>query len=194
MGLAETARGPWGRWIESSPSWRFKSTLKWPDPPPAPPRRNPVRPAAGAAAGTGPWQSCGFPRAPPTHGPRRAEPPHRAPASGDDPEAHRRVRVTDSGWRKPLGTQGLHPLPVRVMLLTAAPRGLHPHLADFLRRGASTRRVAAPGFALAASRTRSHALRTIARHRVRCAVCPRRFPWANALSSTASAGSFEPLG
>ena len=53
--------------------------------------------------------------------------------------------------------------------------------------------VMTPKRTVAAWRTRSSALATPARHCVRCVFYPNRFPLANPLPSTASAGSFEPL-
>jgi len=77
----------------------------------------------------------------PPHRSRRAELPHRALASGDDAEANPWVRVTDSGGRKPLGNQTLHPFPFQVMLLATAPQNLHPHPTDFLVKGTDARPI-----------------------------------------------------
>jgi|WetSurMetagenome_2_1015567.scaffolds.fasta_scaffold389445_1 hypothetical protein len=77
----------------------------------------------------------------PPHRSRRAELPHRALAAGDDAEADHWIRVTDSGGRKPFGNQTLHPIPIQVMLLAAAPQGLHPHLADFLMEDTDSRTI-----------------------------------------------------
>jgi hypothetical protein len=71
----------------------------------------------------------------PPHRSRRAELPHRTLASGDDAKTNYGIRVTDSGGRKPLGNQTLHPFPFQVMLLAAAPQNLHPHPTDLLVKG-----------------------------------------------------------
>ena len=63
----------------------------------------------------------------PPHRSRRAELPHRALASGNDAKTNLWIGVVNSGGRKPLGNQTLHPFPFQVILLATAPQNLHPH-------------------------------------------------------------------
>jgi hypothetical protein len=67
----------------------------------------------------------------PPHRSRRAELPHRALASGHDAKTNLWIGVANSGGRKPLGNQTLHPFPPQAVLLAAASQNLHPHPADF---------------------------------------------------------------
>jgi len=55
----------------------------------------------------------------PPHRSRRAALPHRAPASGRDAQALRRIRMQNVGFWKPLGGESIHPLPGHAMALTA---------------------------------------------------------------------------
>src|SRR5262249_33363086 len=76
--------------------------------------------ANGAVTGVIDWVAVGMPvtRHPP-HRSRRAALPHRAPASGRNAQALRRIRMHDVGFWEPLGGALIHPLPGHAMALTA---------------------------------------------------------------------------
>ena len=66
----------------------------------------------------------------PLHGSRRAELPHRAPASGDDAKSPRGIGVADAGRGQPAVDEPPHALPGEAGLLAAPPERTVPELAD----------------------------------------------------------------
>jgi len=68
----------------------------------------------------------------PPHRSRRAELPHRAPASGRDAQALVRMRMSDSRQREPALTQAGHTSPGDLVLLAPAPQNLAPSSTHFI--------------------------------------------------------------
>src|SRR5689334_10727975 len=121
MAAAPTATAPGcGR-----PNW-----LPWP---PTPACRSPSAtchpaPRNGVAVGTALTGG-------PPHGSRRAELPHRAPASGSGCEAHVRVGMHHTDLRKPPSCVSAHPRPGDPTALAAPPKRPPPVQADLVPEG-----------------------------------------------------------
>ena len=56
----------------------------------------------------------------PPHRSRRAELPHRAPASGNNAKANQWIWMADPGQWNPFDYQALHPIPYNIVLMTSA--------------------------------------------------------------------------
>src|SRR5215831_8358190 len=66
----------------------------------------------------------------PPHRSRRAALPHRAPASGRDAQALRRIRMEDMGWGQPSLCESVHALPWHAVARTASAQRLTPIAQD----------------------------------------------------------------
>ena len=79
----------------------------------------------------------------PPHRSRRAALPHRAPASGRDAQALRRIRMKDMGFGQPLRGEGIHARPCHPVALTASAQRLtpitHDCVAEYPEQAAVTR-------------------------------------------------------
>src|SRR5262245_54535755 len=70
----------------------------------------------------------------PPHRSRRAALPHRAPASGCNAQALRRIRMADTRCREPAFCEGVHPLPGQPVPLTSSAERPTPGASDRLAK------------------------------------------------------------
>jgi hypothetical protein len=77
----------------------------------------------------------------PLHRSGRAELPHPAPTLGNNAQAHKRIRMTHTGRRKPPRDQAAHTVPRQMVTLTATAQDRPPEETNRVAEGAQRRAV-----------------------------------------------------